>query len=459
MSTLVAPRSRAAARVNRISVDLDRSSGYLLGNISNAVPTSTSIRRARDSSLTSVGRISSTDTTTSSIRIRESSLTRGGSLGVSSAIRNSVMIPPSLETAKYNREQEMKEIHSNFMKNYDTTKKKLNSDIEVPEDSERKSKAYQRIINNDPPSYLSEREAKNACISDMFMDTSKFSTKTLSAIEGLEGAVLRKKDKEYNWRKEMEDYEKRAKFEQDVRARCVTALHKNDNEEDHWSAARKTEDRKRASRDAIEKPIEKAAKKEAEKPKEPAVTKSWREKREAERAAEKVEPEVERKSWREKLAEKQKQEEEEKKQKEAEAEAIAATVAQAKQRAEAAAAADVSADAAADSTAKPAEHKAEGDKAEGEEEEEDTHGTKQLKSDVSFLFSNLEEEMAAGQSKLAKLKERIKKAKTAIKEADDENETEESKESEAEKDKRRAELREKFRLQREAKKKAKLEQQ
>ena len=41
--------------------------------------------------------------------------------------------------------------------------------------------------------------------SEMFMDTSKFSTKTLSAINGLEGAVLRKKDKEYNWRKEMDE--------------------------------------------------------------------------------------------------------------------------------------------------------------------------------------------------------------------------------------------------------------
>ena len=39
----------------------------------------------------------------------------------------------------------------------------------------------------------------------MFMDTSKFSTKTLSAINGLDGAVLRKKDKEYTWRKEMDE--------------------------------------------------------------------------------------------------------------------------------------------------------------------------------------------------------------------------------------------------------------
>ena len=41
--------------------------------------------------------------------------------------------------------------------------------------------------------------------SEMFMDTSKFSTKTLSAINGLDGAVLRKKDKEYTWRKEMDE--------------------------------------------------------------------------------------------------------------------------------------------------------------------------------------------------------------------------------------------------------------
>ena len=40
--------------------------------------------------------------------------------------------------------------------------------------------------------------------SEMFMDTSKFSTKTLSAINGLEGAVIRK-NKDYNWRKEMEE--------------------------------------------------------------------------------------------------------------------------------------------------------------------------------------------------------------------------------------------------------------
>merc|ERR1719350_1833312 len=350
--------------------------------------------------------------------------------------RNSVMIPSSFETAKYNREQEMKEIHLNFMKQYDTTKKKLAD--EPVEDTERKSKAYQRIVNNDPPRYLDEREAKKACVSEMFMDTSKFSTKTLSAINGLDGAVLRKKDKEYTWRKEMDDYEKRTEFERDVRARNVSALHRKDPEEDHWTAnQRKSEDRKRTSRDTIERPIEKAAKKEQES----EVVKSWREKREAERATEQIsEPEPGRLSWREKLAEKQKQEEEEKKQKEADAAEAAATAAEAKQRALAAAA-----DATADSSTKSAEPTADGEKTAEEEEGEDENGTRQLKKDVGFLFSGLEQEFEESKSARAKLRERIKKVKTAIKEAEEE------------KDKRRAELREKFRLQREAKKKAKAE--
>ena len=71
------------------------------------------------------------------------------------------MIPSNYETAKYNREQEMKEIHSNFMKQYNNTKANLNDE---PVETERKSKAYQRIINNEPPRYLDEREAKKACV-------------------------------------------------------------------------------------------------------------------------------------------------------------------------------------------------------------------------------------------------------------------------------------------------------
>ena len=96
-----------------------------------------------------------------------------------------------------------------------------------------------------------------------------------------------------------------------------------------------------------------------------------------------------------------------------------------------------------------------------EEEDEDENGTRQLKKDVGFLFSTLEQDFEESKSARAKLRERIKKVKSAIKEADDAEATENgettTKESEEEKDKRRAELREKFRLQREAKKKAKAE--
>ena len=95
------------------------------------------------------------------------------------------------------------------------------------------------------------------------------------------------------------------------------------------------------------------------------------------------------------------------------------------------------------------------------EKDEDENGTGQSKKDVGFLFSGLEQEFEESKSARAKLRERIKKVKTAIKEADDAEATENgetiTKESEEEKDKRRAELREKFRLQREAKKKAKAE--
>ena len=43
----------------------------------------------------------------------------------------------------------------------------------------------------------------------MFIDTGKFSTRTLSAIKNLDGTVIKKKTRnpeEYQWRKDMEQY-------------------------------------------------------------------------------------------------------------------------------------------------------------------------------------------------------------------------------------------------------------
>ena len=43
--------------------------------------------------------------------------------------------------------------------------------------------------------------------SEMFIDTGKFSTRTVSAINNLEGAEMRhKKESDYQWRKEMEEW-------------------------------------------------------------------------------------------------------------------------------------------------------------------------------------------------------------------------------------------------------------
>ena len=54
-----------------------------------------------------------------------------------------------------------------------------------------------------------------------------------------------------------------------------------------------------------------------------------------------------------------------------------------------------------------------------EADEEDVHGTKKLRSDFHGMMGSLEMEMEAGKSKLAKLREKIRKARGAIKAADE----------------------------------------
>eukprot|EP00095_Tigriopus_kingsejongensis_P009639 maker-scaffold94_size379870-snap-gene-2.33 protein:Tk09639 transcript:maker-scaffold94_size379870-snap-gene-2.33-mRNA-1 annotation:"low quality protein: zonadhesin" len=54
-----------------------------------------------------------------------------------------------------------------------------------------------------------------------------------------------------------------------------------------------------------------------------------------------------------------------------------------------------------------------------EEDDDDIHGTKKMRSDFDLKMSSLEAEMEAGRSKLSKLRERIRRAKGAIKEADE----------------------------------------
>merc|ERR1712183_1000204 len=88
------------------------------------------------------------------------------------------------------------------------------------------------------------------------------------------------------------------------------------------------------------------------------------------------------------------------------AEAAAAAAAEQQQTAD---------DPSADQIAGPPSEEA----AEGEQEEEDTDGTKKMKKEFDLMMGGLESEMEAGRSKLAKLRERIRKAKASIKDADD----------------------------------------
>ena len=80
-------RSRAAERVNRISVNLDKSSGYLLGNNLNATPSSAALRRNRDGSIGTLGR-ANLNLDSGTVRFRDSSLNRAGRINPSdTAIR------------------------------------------------------------------------------------------------------------------------------------------------------------------------------------------------------------------------------------------------------------------------------------------------------------------------------------------------------------------------------------
>merc|ERR1711872_358694 len=86
--------------------------------------------------------------------------------------------------------------------------KNTNTDIDNLVEEERRSKAYSKIINQSS-SLQQEVDASRACMSDMFMNTGGFSTKTVAAIAK---EVIYKEDKgpkNYNWRKEMSSYEEK----------------------------------------------------------------------------------------------------------------------------------------------------------------------------------------------------------------------------------------------------------
>merc|ERR1711997_894548 len=66
-------------------------------------------------------------------------------------------------------------------------------------------------------------------------DTGKFSTRTLSAISNLDGAVLRQKKRDpgdYQWRKDLEQYEKSSEYEREKRVRNIATSAKQRSSKD-----------------------------------------------------------------------------------------------------------------------------------------------------------------------------------------------------------------------------------
>lgn len=62
------------------------------------------------------------------------------------------------ETAKYQRQNELKEIHNSFMKGFKDTNNKLNGDMETEiVNGEKRSKAYAKIIG-EQSNYMAEQE-------------------------------------------------------------------------------------------------------------------------------------------------------------------------------------------------------------------------------------------------------------------------------------------------------------
>jgi len=494
-------RSRASDRAGRIRENMNRSSAYILGNTtadySTLHSTPTTTRRPRDSSIGTLGRPNSAMAGHSTYH-RDSSLTRrggrdsslprfkegmvsltdqetsrprfkNGQVSLSSvpsnlvssliAVRHNIAMPelgitlPS-ETAKYNRQNAVKDIHNNFMKGLKDTNNKMSFDAATTEEIEKRSKSYQKIISDQPAYSMTEEQSKKYCLSEMFIDTGKFSTRTVSAINNLEGAEMRhKKESDYQWRKEMEDYEKSAEFAKEKRMRTIKnnqirrmdkendsssiparhqpirksrKVEQENEEEDHWATAALKQ--KQATSQATVVATKPAA---AEVTKPAYVRPSQRQQQESNESQEESAP---RQSWRERMAEKQKKEAEAaaKAQEEADARAKDEAAARAKAREVRKAAMSQSNEPQAATSTVVTATKSEADTAEPTEppavaappaaaepaEGEDEDGTKKLKFDFDSKMGALEAEMAAGRSKLAKLRERIRKAKGAIKDAD-----------------------------------------
>ena len=68
------------------------------------------------------------------------------------------------ETAKYNRQNAVKDIHNNFMKGLKGTNNKMSFDAATTEEIEKRSKSYQKIISDQPAYSMTEEQSKKYCL-------------------------------------------------------------------------------------------------------------------------------------------------------------------------------------------------------------------------------------------------------------------------------------------------------
>ena len=198
-------RSRASERTGRIRENMNRSSAYILGSNANtdysnysstsSIRTSTTTtRRPRDSSIGALGRPNrdSSLSRTGSLRnyARDSSMPRFKDVNLSLASaptplvtsiiasRHSMAMPLEgglgSETLRYNRQNAIKEIHSSFMRGLKDTNSKINGNQDSNiEEIERRSKAYQKIINDQPTFASDEMNKRHTMRLDFFFKKKK----------------------------------------------------------------------------------------------------------------------------------------------------------------------------------------------------------------------------------------------------------------------------------------------
>jgi len=216
-------RSRASERLGNVKSGMERSSAYIYGSNRSSAYEPLKRETSFTESTPRIGRSRTRDHSADfSIKMRRSS-----SLELSAPIKprlrdrstdfsvngiERIASRPKTSTfhSKYEA-KDYKDITTNADK-YITMQKYSNYDkvkeIESTVEEERRSKAYSKIINQSN-ACQQDIDASRACMSDIFMNTNGFSTKTVSAINK---EVLYKEEKgpkNYGWRKDMESYEEK----------------------------------------------------------------------------------------------------------------------------------------------------------------------------------------------------------------------------------------------------------